>query len=162
MAFKPTAVGARSATLRLISNAGGAAGTTTSITLTGTGVANSAATGVPLVSDTTPQSIPVQPLGVNTAAIADLNGLGAFSFQWQRSATGAAGTWTNVGAVDGGNTATLRLAIAGQRYRVQVRFTDAVGYAEGVSNCQAGSHGQPCQLTSAATRRRPPGADSTA
>jgi len=160
VAFKPTAVGVRSATLRLVSNAGGVAGTTTSITLTGTGVANSAATGAPVVSDTTPQSLPVQPLGVNTAAIADLNGLGAFSFQWQRSASGNANTWTNVGAVDGGNTATLRLAIVGQRYRVQVRFTDAVGYSEGVSNCQTAA-AAPCQLTSAATAPTTLGPNST-
>jgi Ca2+-binding RTX toxin-like protein len=151
--FKPAALGARSASLRLISNTGGIANSTTSIPLSGNGVANVAATGAPVVSDTIPQAL--RPLGVSTATIADSNGLGTFSFQWQRSATGAAGSWVNVAPLLGGTGPTVLLALNGQRYRVQVRFTDAAGYTEGLAGtCQAaGTTANPagCPLTSAAS-----------
>jgi Ca2+-binding RTX toxin-like protein len=53
---------------------------------------NIAATGLPIISDTTP--LENQTLTVSTAGIADANGLGAFSYQWQSSANGT--TWTNI------------------------------------------------------------------
>ncbi|NTJ43914.1 calcium-binding protein [Agrobacterium larrymoorei] len=87
---------------------------------------NVPATGVPVISDTTPTE--GQPLNANTAGISDLNGLGTFRFQWQMSANGT--TWTNVGT----NSAnfTPQQAQVGQQVRVVVSFTDGFGAAEQV------------------------------
>ena len=57
---------------------------------------NFAATGAPVISDLTPTE--GQALTVNTASIADANGLGAFSYQWQ-ALVGA--TWTNIAGATG-------------------------------------------------------------
>ena len=49
-------------------------------------------TGAPVISDLTPTE--GFALTANTASIADGNGLGAFSYQWQSSSNGT--TWTNI------------------------------------------------------------------
>lgn len=87
---------------------------------------NVPATGVPVISDTTPTE--GRTLTANTAGISDLNGLGTFRFQWQVSANGT--TWTNVGT----NSAnfTPQQAQVGQQVRVVVSFTDGFGAAEQV------------------------------
>jgi hypothetical protein len=51
-----------------------------------------AATGAPVISDTTPTEGNV--LTADTSSIADLNGLGPFAFQWQSSTNGT--TWINI------------------------------------------------------------------
>lgn len=95
---------------------------------------NTPATGVPVISDTTPTE--GQMLTANTAGIADANGLGAFSYQWQSSANGT--TWTNIGGATGANfTPDDNLLTsfgdqAGLQLRVVVNFTDGAGTAESV------------------------------
>jgi Ca2+-binding RTX toxin-like protein len=86
---------------------------------------NAVATGAPVISDTTPTEGGV--LTASTATIADTNGLGAFSFQWQASANNGA-TWTNVGT----NSANFTPAQAevGQLLRVTTSFTDGLGNFE--------------------------------
>ena len=54
---------------------------------------NTVATGAPVISDLTP--LEGQALTLNTASIADPNGVGPLSYQWQSSADGT--TWTNIG-----------------------------------------------------------------
>src|SRR3546814_18490123 len=61
---------------------------------------NQPATGQPVISDLTPRE--GLQLTVNTAAIADANGLGAFGYQWQQSIDG--GTW---GKIAGATAATF-------------------------------------------------------
>jgi Ca2+-binding RTX toxin-like protein len=87
---------------------------------------NRAATGAPVISDTSPTE--TQTLTADTSGIADENGLGTFSFQWQTSTNGT--TWANVGA----NSAnfTPQQPQVGQQVRVVVSFTDGFGSAEQV------------------------------
>jgi len=84
-----------------------------------------------VISDTTPTEGDL--LSVSTSTIADLNGLGAFAFQWQRSANGT-DNWINVGAPTLSSTfsvpdapGTQLGALANQFLRVQVIFTDGRG-----------------------------------
>ena len=104
---------------------------------------NAPATGQPVISDLTPTE--GQLLTVNTAAIADANGLGAFSYQWQQSANGVA--WTNIA---GATNATFTPANpagqtfgaqAGLQLRVVVSFTDGGGTAEQVTSNATGPTG---------------------
>ncbi len=96
---------------------------------------NSPATGVPVISDLTPTE--GQALSVNTAAIADEQGIGAFSYQWQVSNNGGT-TWANIpiGATGASFTPTDGiLGIGGQvggLIRVAVSFTDGRGNPETV------------------------------
>ena len=126
--FTPQAAGnPRTGTLTLNTNAGAKV-----VNLSGVGtvpVVNQPATGLPLLSDTTPAN--GQRIGVNVGQIADGNGLPAlstFRFQWQ-VAVGANGAFNNVPAVLGGNTSSI-IALAGLRYRVTVTFNDLAGFAE--------------------------------
>jgi Ca2+-binding RTX toxin-like protein len=75
-----------------------------------------------------------QTLTANTSSIQDLDGLGTFHYQWQRSTNGGS-SWSNVGA----DQATYLLGDidTGAIMRVSVSYTDGGGTAE--------------QLTSAAT-----------
>ncbi|QXH34067.1 peroxidase family protein [Pseudomonas muyukensis] len=85
---------------------------------------NDAPTGTVLISDTTPDL--GQALTAQTGGIADLDGLGAFSFQWQQ---GLAGNFVNIlGAT--GATFTPGLLQGGQQLRVIVRYTDGFGAQE--------------------------------
>jgi VCBS repeat-containing protein len=73
----------------------------------------------------------------NTDTLADPEGLGAISLQWQRSATGEAGTWTNI------TNATLATftpndAQVGQYLRVQVTYTDQSNTAETINSAVVG------------------------
>ncbi len=95
-----------------------------------------AATGSAIISDTTPTE--GQVLSVDTSTIADLNGLGPFLFQWQRSNNGT--TWTNIA---GATASTLSVpdaagvalgALADQFLRVQVIFTDGRGDSEVITS----------------------------
>ncbi len=95
---------------------------------------NSPVTGVPTISDTTP--ISGGPLTVSTAAIADADGLGTFSYRWE-SAASAAGPWS---AIAGATQASFTPA-AGQVnrvLRVVVGYTDAAGNAESVVSASTG------------------------
>ncbi|MBM7062096.1 heme peroxidase [Pseudomonas sp. UL073] len=89
---------------------------------------NDAATGAPVVSDTTPEQ--GQLLTALTNGIGDLDGLGTFSFQWQQgigsSFTDIAGA-TNATYTPGALQTNLQL-------RVIVRYTDGFGQAEQVTS----------------------------
>ena len=64
------------------------------------GNVNDAPTGLPVVTGTSPRT---RVLTADTSGIADADGLGAYSYQWQRSSDGGT-SWSNVGA-DAANTA---------------------------------------------------------
>lgn len=104
---------------------------------------NAPATGQPVISDLTPTE--GQLLTVNTAGIADANGLGTFSYQWQQSANGV--TWANIaGATNATFTpnnpgGTTFGAQAGLQLRVVVSFTDGGGTAEQVTSNATGPTG---------------------
>ncbi|WJD72393.1 peroxidase family protein [Pseudomonas asiatica] len=90
--------------------------------------ANDAPTGAVLISDTTPAL--GQTLTALTGSIADLDGLGAFSFQWQQ---GTGGIFTNIiGATSA--TFTPGLDQGGQQLQVVVRYTDAFGAQESLTS----------------------------
>jgi len=89
---------------------------------------NRLATGAPLVTDTTPTE--GSALNVNTAGIADADGLGAFRFQWQTSTNGGV-SWADIA----GATTAAFIPVQQQvntQLRVAVRFTDGQGFAEEV------------------------------
>ena len=83
------------------------------------------ATGAPVISDTTPTEN--QALTSNVTSIADENGLGAFSYQWQSSTNGV--DWTDI---QGANAASYQpgQAQVGSTLRLEVSFTDGLGFLE--------------------------------
>ena len=89
---------------------------------------NRRVTGAPIISDTSPTE--GSALNVNTAGIADLDGLGAFSFQWQSSADGGA-IWTNIANATTAAFIPVQEQVNTQ-LRVAVRFIDGQGLAEEV------------------------------
>src|SRR3546814_9506405 len=112
---------------------------------------NQPATGQPVISDLTPRE--GLQLTVNTAAIADANGLGAFGYQWQQSIDGV--TWGNLA---GATAVTLTPDHnagqafgdqAGLRLRGAVSFTHCGRAAEEVeSNAHGRSEGHTSELQS--------------
>jgi Ca2+-binding RTX toxin-like protein len=106
-------------------------------------IPNRPATGAPTINDQTPTE--GQTLTTNTAGIADPNGLGAFSYQWQSSADGT--TWTNIAGATGATFTPVNAAgqafgpQAGLQLRVQVRFTDGDGTLETVNSVATGPTG---------------------
>ncbi len=88
---------------------------------------NDAPTGTPVVTGTATED---QTLSVNTAAIADADGLGAFSYQWQRNGVNI------VGAT--GSTYLLGDADVGRNIRVVVSYTDGGGTAESLTSAAVG------------------------
>ncbi|KQZ71667.1 hypothetical protein ASE06_19915 [Sphingopyxis sp. Root214] len=104
---------------------------------------NQPATGQPVISDLTPRE--GLQLTVNTAAIADPNGLGAFSYQWQQSVDGV--TWANIAGATAAtftpddNAGLVFGDQAGLRLRVAVNFTDGGGTAEQVISAATGPTG---------------------
>ncbi|MBX9907578.1 MAG: calcium-binding protein [Beijerinckiaceae bacterium] len=95
---------------------------------------NVPATGTVTLSDTTPTEGQAVTLSGNT--IADANGLGAFSYQWQSSANGT--SWTNIAGATGisftpdNNLLTSFGDQAGLLLRLAVSFTDGAGTVETV------------------------------
>ncbi|MBW4483240.1 MAG: DUF4347 domain-containing protein [Tildeniella torsiva UHER 1998/13D] len=93
---------------------------------------NDAPTGGVTLSGTVAQG---QILTANTSTLADADGLGTLSYQWQQSSDG--NTWTTISGATA-NTFTLTQAQVGQFVRSQVNFTDGGGTAESVlSNATA-------------------------
>jgi len=85
---------------------------------------NDLPTGAVLISDTTPDQ--GQTLTALTGSIADLDGLGSFSFQWQQ---GNGSTFTDIAGATGASFTTT-LAQGNQQLRVVVRYTDGFGKLE--------------------------------
>ena len=99
------------------------------------GLINTPATGAPVISDLTPTE--GQALTVNTSAIGDENGLGAFSYAWQVSSDNGV-TWNNV--LTGGTGASFTPAggQVGGLMRVSVSFTDGAGHQETLVSAPTG------------------------
>jgi len=89
---------------------------------------NDAPTGVLLISDTTPDQ--GQVLTALTAGIADADGLGTFSFQWQQ---GVGTSFTNINGATAA-TFTPGAAQVNLQLRVIVRYTDGFGTLESVTS----------------------------
>ncbi|MNG92882.1 Bifunctional hemolysin/adenylate cyclase precursor [compost metagenome] len=89
---------------------------------------NDAPLGAPVISDTTPER--GQLLTASAVGITDVDGLGAFSFQWQQ---GLGTTFTDIiGATAA--TFTPGTAQGNQQLRVVVRYTDGFGTLESVTS----------------------------
>ena len=99
------------------------------------GNVNDAPTGLPVVTGTTTED---QVLTADTSGIADADGLGAYSYQWQRSSDGGA-SWSNVGS--DAATYTLGDADVGKVIRVTVSYTDGHGTAESLTSAQTAAIG---------------------
>ncbi|WP_449433563.1 peroxidase family protein [Pseudomonas putida] len=89
---------------------------------------NDAPTGAVSISDTTPDQ--GQLLTAQTAGIADLDGLGTFSFQWQQ---GSGASFSNIAGATGA-TFTPGLAQGNLQLRVIVRYTDGFGTLESLTS----------------------------
>lgn len=93
------------------------------VTRTTANLLNVTPTGFPTITGT--ENV----LTANTTGIADANGLGAFSYQWQRS-TDTGLTWVNVALAT-----NIAFAAPDQNfYRVVVSYTDGLGVAESVTS----------------------------
>ena len=99
-------------------------------------IVNQPATGTPVINNLNPTA--GQTLTANTASIADVNGLGAFSYQWRSSADGV--TWTNIAGANGASFLLTNAAgmlpdpQQGLMMDVVVSFTDGFGGAEAVTS----------------------------
>ncbi|MBK5401209.1 heme peroxidase [Pseudomonas sp. TH39(2020)] len=89
---------------------------------------NDAPTGALLISDTTPDQ--GQVLTALTGGIADPDGLGTFSFQWQQ---GVGASFTNINGATAA-TFTPGAAQVNLQLRVIVRYTDGFGTLESVTS----------------------------
>ncbi len=102
------------------------------------------ATGAPVISDLTPRE--GQTLTLDTSGIADLNGLGAFSFRWESSADGL--TWTNIAGATGPTFTPVDAPLTasgpqtGLLLRSVVTFTDGFGTEESLTSAPTGAVGQ--------------------
>ena len=129
--------------LRVVASYTDVHGTLESVTSAATAVVtniNDAPTGTPTISDTTPAED--QTLTASTAGIADADGLGPFSFQWQASLDGI--SWSPIAGATAA-TFTPGDAHVGRQLRVVVSYTDLGGDGTG------GQVGTLESLTSAAT-----------
>ncbi len=133
VAFQTTTVGAKTAQLNISHNA---AGSPTVVPLTGTGVLNTPATGLPVIGDPTP----TEGFTINaaTALIADADGLvgTTFSMQWQVSNV-AGTTFTNVAGATSASFTPLQAQV-GRRLRVVTTFVDNHGTTEALTSSPTG------------------------
>jgi Ca2+-binding RTX toxin-like protein len=102
-----------------------------------------AATGQPVINDLTPTE--GQTLTLDTSSIADVDGLGPFSYQWQSSVDGT--TWVDIAGANAAtftpddNPLTSFGDQAGLQLRVVVSFTDGDGALESVTSDPTGPTG---------------------
>jgi len=92
------------------------------------------ATGAPVISDLTPTE--TQALALNVSSIADLNGVGTLSYQWQ-SSTNNGTTWTNIAGATAASF-TPAQAEVGAILRVAASFTDSLGTLETLTSSVTG------------------------
>ncbi len=93
-----------------------------------------AATGAPVISDLTPTE--TQALTLNVSSIADANGLGTLSYQWQASTNNGV-TWTNIAGATNASF-TPGQAQVGSILRVSASFTDGIGTVETLTSSVTG------------------------
>jgi uncharacterized lipoprotein len=86
---------------------------------------NDAPAGVPTITGTVTED---QVLSADTSGISDADGLGAFSYQWQRNGANIAGATAS--------SYLLGDADVGSQIRVQVSYTDGHGTSESVASVQ--------------------------
>ena len=105
-------------------------------------VASSASAAVANVNDTPTGGVTVSGSATQNQTLtvantlADVDGMGAVSYQWQSSADGS--TWTNIAGATG-NTFTLGQAQVGSRVRSVASYTDALGTQESVASSATAS-----------------------
>lgn len=87
---------------------------------------NDLATGVPLISDTTPTE--GMAITVDTSAVDDIDGLSAFTYQWQSSLDG--NNWVNVGGPTVSNSINPTQNEVNKQLRAVITFTDQDGNPE--------------------------------
>ena len=99
----------------------------TSVATSAVAHVNDAPTGLPVIVGTATED---QTLTVDTTALADADGLGAFTLQWLRNGV----------AIGGATAATYTLADAdvGATMSVQLSYTDAQGTAESLTSAAVG------------------------
>ncbi|OYU01216.1 MAG: hypothetical protein CFE36_12075 [Sphingomonadaceae bacterium PASS1] len=93
-----------------------------------------AATGAPVISDLTPTE--TQALTLNVSSIADANGLGTLSYQWQ-SSTNNGTTWTNIAGATAASFTPVQAQV-GTILRVAASFTDGIGTVETLTSSVTG------------------------
>jgi Ca2+-binding RTX toxin-like protein len=126
--------GARTATLSITSNM---VGSPTLVALNGSVVVNSAPTGAPVIDDQTPTE--GSAVNAMTNLIGDLDGLsGTYTYQWQQSALGGAGAFTNVAGALGSAFVPGQVHV-NRRLRVVVSFVDLHGTTQTVTSLQTTS-----------------------
>jgi hypothetical protein len=118
-------VGKQIRVMTTYNDAGGALETVISDPTTAVVNVNDAPTGTVTISGTVTEDQPL--LAANT--IADIDGLGSITYQWQESIDGT--TWTNLTT---GATLTLGDNQVGKQIRVIAAYTDAQGTAETVTS----------------------------
>ncbi|NJR40937.1 MAG: hypothetical protein HC781_21480, partial [Leptolyngbyaceae cyanobacterium CSU_1_4] len=89
---------------------------------------NDAPTGVPTITGTATED---QTLTADASAIADIEGLGTFSYQWQSSADGT--TWTDITGATA-TTFVLDDDQVGEQVRVKVSYIDDEGTPESINS----------------------------
>ena len=105
-----------------------AAATTTLAFSDGTGPVNATPTGTVSISGTTTEG---QVLTVDTASLADADGLGTLSYQWLRDGADISGATSK--------TYTLAQADVGAAISIRASYTDDAGSAESVTSSATGS-----------------------
>ena len=94
---------------------------------------NDVATGAPLIVGTLTQG---QVLSADGSSVADLDGLGPFSYTWSVSSA-AGGTFTTISGATA-STFTLTQAEVSKYLKVRISFTDALGSAEALISAPVG------------------------
>ena len=92
------------------------------------------ATGAPVISDLTPTE--TQALTLDVSSIADLNGVGPLSYQWQASTDNGV-TWANITGATAASF-TPGQAQVGSILRVSASFTDGIGTVETLTSTVTG------------------------
>jgi Ca2+-binding RTX toxin-like protein len=122
------AAGGRNLTIAVEDSAGATSSASSTLTVA---AVNDAPTGVAAIAGTATEGSTLT--ASNT--VADPDGLGAITYQWQRS--DGAGGWTDIGAATG-STYQLAAADIGHTVRVRAGYTDAGGTAETVNSAATG------------------------
>jgi VCBS repeat-containing protein len=120
----------RVVTFQYVANDGTVDSAPATVTVTINGV-NDAPTGSVIVSLSTPVPVVDQTLSASNS-LADVDGLGPISYQWQSSADSGA-TWANIAGATSANFLTTTAQL-GQQLRVTASYSDGAGPLESVNS----------------------------